>query len=119
MPSVARDGLAWDDGGLDLTPVWTREPTLEAIAKVCREKLRIENVGLCEVSFYAQGAFNKLYLARTSQRQLLMRVSLPVYPRNKTRGEVTTLRFLRRETDVPVPEVVAFDDSADNEIGFE
>lgn len=48
-----------------------------------------------------------------------MRVSLPVCPRTKTRGEVTTLQFLRRETTVPVPEVVAFDDSAENEIGFE
>ncbi|CAI7649441.1 unnamed protein product [Penicillium glandicola] len=48
-----------------------------------------------------------------------MRVSLPVYPHNKTLGEVTTLRFLRRATDVPVPEVIAFDDSGNNEIGFE
>lgn len=73
----------------------------------------------CDISFYAEGAFNKLYLVQTSQRRLLMRISLPVYPRSKTRGEVTTLRFLRRETDVPVPEVIAFDDSCNNEIGFE
>ncbi|KAM0255109.1 hypothetical protein ACHAQJ_006113 [Trichoderma viride] len=48
-----------------------------------------------------------------------MRVSLPVDPRNRTRGEITRLRFLGRATDVPVPEVIAFDDSASNEIGFE
>lgn len=119
MPSVARDGLVWDDSGFDLVPVWDREPTLEAITKVCREKLGIEDAETCEISFYAEGAFNKLYMVRTTQRQLLMRVSLPVHPRNKTRGEVTTLRFLRDTTDVPVPEVIAFDDSADNEIGFE
>ncbi|EED16705.1 conserved hypothetical protein [Talaromyces stipitatus ATCC 10500] len=38
---------------------------------------------------------------------------------HKTQGEVTTLRFLRRETNIPVPEVIAFDDSCNNEIGFE
>ncbi|KAL7919795.1 phosphotransferase enzyme family domain-containing protein [Trichoderma austrokoningii] len=118
MPSNSRDGLAWDDKGLDLKPVWTREPSLEAITKVCREKLRIE-AATCQVSFHAKGGFNKIYLVRTNQRQLIMRVSLPVCPRTKTRGEVTTLRFLRRATTVSVPEVVAFDDSAENEIGFE
>ena len=32
---------------------------------------------------------------------------------------MATLRFLHRKTTIPVPEVIAFDDSADNEIGFE
>jgi hypothetical protein len=48
-----------------------------------------------------------------------MRVSLPIHPHSKTLGEVTTLRFLRRETDIPVPEIIAFDNSTDNKIGFE
>lgn len=119
IPSNTRDGMAWDDRGLDLRPVWTREPSLEAIAKVCREKLHIDEAGTCRVSFHAQGGFNKIYLVHTNQQQLIMRVSLPVCPRTKTRGEVTTLQFLRRRTTVSVPEVVAFDDSAENEIGFE
>ncbi|KAM0461551.1 hypothetical protein ACHAPV_004257 [Trichoderma viride] len=119
MPFSSRDGLAWDDKGLELKPVWTREPSLEAITKVCREKLGIEETGTCQVSFHAKGGFNKIYLVRTSQRQLIMRVSLPVCPRIKTRGEVTTLQFLHRATTVPVPEVFAYDDSAENEIEFE
>ncbi|UKZ93415.1 uncharacterized protein TrAFT101_008329 [Trichoderma asperellum] len=119
VSSKARDGLAWDDKGIDLKPVWTREPSLDAITNVCREKLRVEEAGTCQVSFHAKGGFNKIYLVRTSQQQFIMRVSLPVCPRTKTRGEITTLRFLRRATTVPVPEVVAFDDSAENEIGFE
>lgn len=48
-----------------------------------------------------------------------MRVSLPVDPGHKTRGEVTTLRWVRRMTQVPVLKVIAYDDSQDNEIGFE
>ncbi|KAM0450946.1 hypothetical protein ACHAO4_006338 [Trichoderma viride] len=119
MPFSSRDGLAWDNKGLELKPVWTREPSLEAITKVCRQKLQIEEAGTCQVTFHAKGGFNKIYLVRTSQRQLIMRVSLPVCPQTKTWGEVTTLHFLRRATTVPVPEVVAFDDSAENEIGFE
>jgi aminoglycoside phosphotransferase (APT) family kinase protein len=48
-----------------------------------------------------------------------MRVSLPVYPHHKTRAEVATLRWVRENTTVPVPEVFGFDDSNDNEIGYE
>lgn len=115
MTPLAREGLAWDDSGLNSSPIWTREPNPQDIAHVSRRTLHVK----CEVSFFAEGAFNKLYLVQTAQRDLLMRVSLPVHPHAKTRGEVTTLRFLRRRTEVPVPDVVAFDDSNDNEIGFE
>lgn len=48
-----------------------------------------------------------------------MRVSLPVDPRHKTAGEVATLRWIRKRSEMPVPKVVAFDDSNANEIGFE
>lgn len=48
-----------------------------------------------------------------------MRVSLPVEPVNKTRGEVATLRWIRGHTDMPVPEVISFNASSDDEIGFE
>ncbi|KGO78082.1 Aminoglycoside phosphotransferase [Penicillium italicum] len=114
-----RDGLAWDESGFDLTPVWTREPRLEAIENVCRNRLSLDDMETCDVTFYVEGSFNKLYLARTSNRQFLMRVSLPVHPHSKTLGEVTTLQFLRRSTNIPVPEVFAYDESASNEIGYE
>lgn len=119
MTRPDRDGLDWDDTGFDSSPVWAREPALDAVAKVCREKLQVEDSETCKVSFFAEGGFNKLYLAQTSSRKVLMRVSLPVYPHHKTRGEVTTLRFLRRTTDIPIPGVVAFDDTGKNKIGFE
>lgn len=48
-----------------------------------------------------------------------MRVSLPVYPHHKTRAEVATLRWVRQNTNIPVPEVFSFDDSNANEIGYE
>ncbi|KAJ0125230.1 hypothetical protein J7T55_006575 [Diaporthe amygdali] len=48
-----------------------------------------------------------------------MRVTLPVSPHYKTRGEVATLRWVREHTDIPVPRVIAFEASNDNSIGFE
>ncbi|KAK2028995.1 kinase-like protein [Colletotrichum zoysiae] len=119
MSKPPRDGLAWEDGGFELEPRWTREPSVTAIEKVCRGQLNIQDADSCEVSFYAAGAFNKLYLVQTNGNKLLMRVSLPVDPGDKTRGEVATLRWLRHRTSTPVPRVFAFDDSNNNEIGFE
>ncbi|GJC87620.1 altered inheritance of mitochondria protein 9, mitochondrial [Colletotrichum liriopes] len=119
MSRPSRDGLAWMDGGLDLEPRWTRELSVAAIEKVCRRQLDIDDGASCDVSFYAAGAFNKLYLIQSDGSRVIMRVSLPVEPGYKTRGEVATLRWLRRWTSTPVPRVIAFNDSNNNEIGFE
>lgn len=48
-----------------------------------------------------------------------MRVSLPVDPHNETMSEVSTIDFVRQNTDIPVPGIIAFDASNDNEVGFE
>lgn len=119
MPVTNQDGLEWDSSGWNLTPVWTREPSVDAILIVCRQRLHIDDNDACEVSFHAQGAFNKLYLVRLKDQSFLMRISLPVCPHHKTRGEVTTLRWVRENTDIPVPKIIDFDDSSKNEIGFE
>ncbi|KAL0930133.1 uncharacterized protein CTRU02_214953 [Colletotrichum truncatum] len=119
MTRPSRDGLVWKEGGFDPEPCWTREPSVEAIEKVCRRQLGIDISASCQVSFYASGAFNKLYSVHYDNSKLLMRVSLPVDPGAKTRGEVATLRWLQRCTNTPVPRVIAFDDTNSNEIGFE
>ncbi|KAI9761981.1 MAG: hypothetical protein M1840_001510 [Geoglossum simile] len=49
----------------------------------------------------------------------LFRVSLPVDPHHKTQSEVATIRFLQQQTKIPVPHIIGFDDSSDNELGFE
>jgi aminoglycoside phosphotransferase (APT) family kinase protein len=48
-----------------------------------------------------------------------MRVVLPVDPTHKTKAEAITMRWVRENTDIPVPEVISFDDSNNNKIGFE
>lgn len=120
MPDTSREGLVWDDTGLDLEPKWQREPSIDAINQVCRQTLKTENQDDVKVSFLAAGGFNKIYLVETRQHgKLVMRVPLPVDPHHKTAGEVATLRWLLRTTTLPVSEVIAFDDSRDNLIGFE
>jgi len=86
---------------------------------VCRQRLHVSNNANFSISFHAEGAFNKLYLVRTDEQSLLIRISLPVCPHDKTRGEVTTLRWLAENTNILVPKFIAFDDISQNEIGFE
>ncbi|KAK3938329.1 phosphotransferase enzyme family-domain-containing protein [Diplogelasinospora grovesii] len=124
MPDPTRDGLVWESCGsglLDSEPRWPRQPSVDAIEDVCRLQLGVDDDSDCFVSLHSAGAYNKLYLVECpgKGRRFMMRVSLPVEPRYKTRGEVTTLQLIRRKTDVPVPKVVAFDDSSKNGIGFE
>lgn len=118
-PPKTRDGLEWEDKLFYVQPRWVREPQLDDIVQVCRTALSIAPEDVCTVAFLAQGAFNKVYIVETPQGRSVMRVSLPVDPGHKTRGEVTTLRWIRRITNVPVPKVIAFDDSQNNAIGFE
>lgn len=95
---------------------------MSAIENVCRQRLSIPPEDPCTVTFHTSGLLNKLYIidCHRTTGPLIMRVSLPVYPGYKTRGEVATLRWVHKNTTaIPVPEVFAFDDSNDNEIGFE
>ncbi|KAG8158087.1 hypothetical protein KVR01_011848 [Diaporthe batatas] len=119
MARGSQDGLEWENTLFNLIPRWTREPSVEAIQGVCRQQLNVPAGGPCTASFYAAGAFNKLYLIACAEEPFLMRVTLPVSPHYKTRGEVATLRWVREHTNIPVPKVIAFEDNNDNIIGFE
>ncbi|KAB5554604.1 phosphotransferase enzyme family-domain-containing protein [Coniochaeta sp. 2T2.1] len=119
MARPLQDGLGWKETLFDLVPEWTQEPSIAAIENVCRQQLSIPADELCTVSFHASGLFNKLYILEHARDRLVMRVSLPVYPHHKTRAEVATLRWVDENTRIPVPKVFGFDDSNDNEIGFE
>jgi len=141
---ATRDGLIWDHTGLDLEPRWPREPSIHAIRAVCRRVLGIRTplpspelvdgfghpiapvVADPAVHLHTTGAYNKLYLIESPSKggqRYMMRVSLPVDPGNKTRGEVATLRLVRKRVSghniIPVPAVVDYDDTTKNEIGFE
>ncbi|TVY66183.1 hypothetical protein Focb16_v010942 [Fusarium oxysporum f. sp. cubense] len=114
MQQATQDGLEWQESFLDLEPVWTREPSIGAIESVSRQQLKITSDNPCTVTFHGAGFFNKVYLVRAEGSTFVMRVTLPVYPRHKTRAEVITSKWVRENTTIPVPEVFAFDDSNDN-----
>jgi hypothetical protein len=140
METVSPDsdeGWTWENSTWLPALVWTRKPSLEAIERTSRRHLGIPSSDECAVAFFAEGAYNRLYsvhwsspssvtaadssttTATTTTRYFLMRITMPVVPRYKTAGEVATLRWIRAHTSVPVPGVLAYDDSRHSEIGFE
>jgi hypothetical protein len=66
-------------------------------------------------------AFNKLYTLKLAkpEKSYVMGVSLPVHPHLKTESEAATLEWLKRETSIPVPRVIAMCSDSNNELGFE
>lgn len=60
---VAQPGLRWESALLCAQPIWTIEPQIEAIEKIMRRYLSISDDAdeVC-VKFFAEGAFNKLYM---------------------------------------------------------
>ncbi|TVY36427.1 Altered inheritance of mitochondria protein, mitochondrial [Lachnellula subtilissima] len=114
-----QDGLEWRPGTFGMEPRWTAEPNIAKVEIVARKHLKIEQIAYCGVTYYAQGAFNKLYKIETEAGCSLMRVTLPVDPSNKTNSEVATILFVGQNTDIPIPRIFAFDDSRENELGFE
>lgn len=59
----------------------------------------------------------ELSISSTNVHVVLMRVSLPVDPQNKTMSEVSTIELVRRNTDIPVPKIFVFDANNQNELG--
>ncbi|KAH7175948.1 hypothetical protein EDB81DRAFT_896735 [Dactylonectria macrodidyma] len=88
MPRPTQDGLGWQQTPFYLVPVWTRDPSTGAIESVSRQQLKTPSEDPCTVTFHAAGLFNKVYLVHTAGSSFIMRVTLPVYPRHKTRAEI-------------------------------
>jgi hypothetical protein len=112
-------GLEWVEEMFDLEPRWTKEPDVNIIASIARTHLGCDEGASPGVSFYAQGAFNKLYMITTPSTICFMSVSLPVDPHYKTESEVATVAFVRQNTSLPVPKTIAFDCNNENKLGFE
>lgn len=108
------------------TPVWPQEPDIAAVKSLARQHLQSEipatiEEDLLDVSFFAEGGFNKLYQITYHDHQpsYLLRVALPVDPYLKTESEVATIAFLRAQTSIPAPRIIAWQSNRDGELGFE
>lgn len=111
---VHQPGLQWDDEG---DPEWSNEPSIDTMKKLIRQHLNLTDEP--QVTFFAEGAINKLYAFDCARGRFLMRVTLPVAPGVKTDSEIATMAFVRKETNIPVPQIVAHDSDLHNELGFE
>ncbi|KAG8528468.1 uncharacterized protein KY384_007386 [Bacidia gigantensis] len=114
---INQDGLQWDEGTFSLEPKWTRDPSVTDIKTVLQPILQPHDD--FDITFVAQGAFNKLYKISCDGHLFAMRISLPVDPFNKTNSEVATLQYVREGGSLPVPKVCSHNSSAANPIGFE
>ena len=114
-----QEGLEWVNTTFGLEPRWTKEPDIDIIRKIARKHLGDDVKSPINVTFHAQGAFNKLYKIEKVDSACLLRVSLPVYPHLKTQSEVATINFVRDHIGMPAPRIIAFDSESHNDLGFE
>lgn len=115
---ITQRGLVWEEGLISWEPKWSEEPDLSIIRTICQRALALSEAE-CRVEFFTQGGFNKLYKVLSASETYLMRITLPVDPRYKTLSDVATMEFVRRNSEYPVPQIVAHDASARNDLGFE
>ncbi|KAL2673837.1 hypothetical protein Neosp_012281 [[Neocosmospora] mangrovei] len=121
MAKPAREGLVWEDSLFEQLPVWKTKPDVHAIETVCCRHFKLQPEDVCIVKFFSAGTCHRTYhiSGPSLPGPFLMRICLPVDPFLKTMGEVATLEWVRQYTMIPVPDIIAFDASSDNEIGFE
>lgn len=111
--------MEWISGTFQTEPRWKKEPDICTISQIARKHLGHDEHVPIDVAFFAQGAFNKLYNISAAGSECPMRVSLPVDPHYKIESEVATINFVRKETNMPVPRIIAFDSNNQNQLGFE
>lgn len=119
MDSSALAGVKWERFYSYETPIWTSKPDMKKVEKLSRRLLSLTEDSPCQISSLSDGNYGKVYLIDTGVEKFVFKVVLPVDPGRKTKGEIATLKYVKRTTDIPVPEVIAYDDTADNELGFE
>ena len=109
--------LEWVETTFSWEPHWTMDPKVSDIEAVIKTAFKMPQD--CKVVFIRQGALNKIYRVQYGNESLIMRISLPVDPHSKTESEVATLHFMRRNSNIPVPIVKAYNSSSTDPIGFE
>ncbi|KAI1383722.1 uncharacterized protein F4822DRAFT_48809 [Hypoxylon trugodes] len=112
-------GLRWTSTDLICfpKPEWTVEPTIHSIVKTLQQA--IDPSKQYNVRHLWDGTYAKLFSVLYDQKDFVMRVSLPVCPKIKTETEITTLRWIHENTNLPVPKVECYHSSRDNPMGFE
>ncbi|KAI1326268.1 kinase-like domain-containing protein [Xylariaceae sp. FL0255] len=110
-------GLAWIENGNLPRVELSINPTVPAVIATLKAALnpKVDYV----VTFLHRGEYSKLYTVVFDNKEYVMRVSLPIWPRVKTESEVATLKWVNENSILPVPLVKAYDSSRLNPLGFE
>ncbi|KZL85782.1 kinase-like protein [Colletotrichum incanum] len=95
---------------------WTVEPDTIVVMETVKSTLNIRTA--CSIEFLAKGAFNKLYVVKYAENEVVARITLPVDPKWKTLSEVATLKWVHQNTSLPVSEVLGFNADRTNPVGF-
>lgn len=117
--NINQPGLGWEPSIWGADPVWTIEPSQDIIQKLAVQHLGLTTDEQCVVTFFDEGAFNKLYSIKCHEGDYIFRVALPVAPKIKTLSEIATVSFIQAKTTIPVPKILAYDANLNNELGFE
>jgi len=78
LKMAKQDGLEWVATPFSLEPHWTIEPNIAKVKLLAPKHLKLEQNASCHVTFYAEGAFSKLYKIETEAGCSLMRIT-PVF----------------------------------------
>jgi len=123
---VCQPQFVWESGIWGPVPRWLSPPDIAVIKTLSRTHLRLPADCHLTVTFFSEGAFNKLYLVAFSgggdnlrSSEYIFRATSPVEPFYKTASEIATLSYIREHTSVPVPRVIAHGSTAENELGCE
>ncbi|KAI6020795.1 kinase-like domain-containing protein, partial [Pisolithus microcarpus] len=75
----------------------------------------------CHLKKLAEGGYHKVYEALQKDGAVLgvVRVAAPAFPKDKLESEVATLKYLASRTQIPVPQVYAWNSDASNPAGAE
>lgn len=99
---------------------------MTAIETLARSHFQLPADCRLAVTFFSEGAFNKLYTiavpdgaGNLGPPRYIFRATSPVEPFYKTASEVATLSYIQEHTSVPVPRVIAYSSTAENELGCE
>ncbi len=125
MPLSKDPRICWETDIFFEIPIWCIQPDVQKIEKVILPYLEINGLADPTVTFFAQGALNKLYTIHAihaefgTEHDFVFRVALPVQPYYKTESEAATCNYVRLHTSIPAPRIYAYDSSSENELGFE
>ena len=129
-----RAGLTWPGFSDEIRAKWETEPDIDTITAIVQKALHIGDRGelsvelleltveLLEltVELLAKGTLSKLYTIYCGRKvDYIMRITLPIIPLRKHLSEMATIKYVRQNTDIPVPRVVARSMRSRNILGFE